>query len=136
MHQKIAVLVWTIDVENNKRFLLRHNRPFNGYDDEWTLVFGNIEENEDRVVAAKREAIEEFSINTSDIIETTDLKYRTTFISKRHNMTEVHYFAIKVKDINVKISLNEESIGYDWMKLNKAKEIMKYPDESAILDKI
>ena len=46
MHQKVAVIIWTIDPESQIRILLRHNKPFNGYEDEWTITFGNVEEDE------------------------------------------------------------------------------------------
>lgn len=37
-HQKVAAIVWTIDPEGERRFLLRHNKPFDGYEDEWTIT--------------------------------------------------------------------------------------------------
>ena len=61
--QKIAAIVWTVDPEGNKRFLLRHNKPFNGYEDEWTVAFGTVENNEDLEAAAKREVQEEYDIH-------------------------------------------------------------------------
>jgi len=66
-HQKVAVIVWTIDPEGNRRFLLRHNKPFNGYEDEWTIAFGDIEPEENLEDAAKREASEEFGLNTCQV---------------------------------------------------------------------
>ena len=59
---KIGVIVWTVDPEGNPRFLLRHNKPFNGYEDEWTITFGNVEEGESVKVAAEREPKEEFGL--------------------------------------------------------------------------
>lgn len=54
-HQKVAVVVWTIDQEGSRRFLLKHNKPFDGYEDEWTVTFGDIEMGENLEEAAKRE---------------------------------------------------------------------------------
>ena len=65
-HQKVAAIVWTIDPEGNKRFLLRHNKPFDGYEDEWTITFGDIENNESLEEAAIRETREEFGISKFD----------------------------------------------------------------------
>lgn len=132
-HQKIAVIVWTIDPEENKRYLLRHNKPFNGYEDEWTITFGDIEPNESLEDAAKREVSEEFGI--SDIEETENLSYKIDFDGK-HGPTEAHFVALKVKDINIRIILNEESIGYDWMLLEKVKEVMKHEDEKKAFELI
>lgn len=132
-HQKIAVIVWTIDPEGNKRFLLRHNKPFNGYEDEWTITFGDIEPNENLEDAAKREVYEEFGI--SDLEETKNLNYKIEFEGK-HGLTEVHFVSTKIKDINTQINLNEESIGYDWMKLEKVKEIMRHEDEKKAFELI
>lgn len=132
-HQKVAVIVWTIDPEGKRRFLLRHNKPFNGYADEWTIAFGDIEGNENIETAAKRETMEEYSI--SDLEEVTNLDYKIEFEGK-HGPTEVHFVALKVKNINTRVVLNEESIGYDWVTYEKAMEIMKHDDEKKVFDLI
>jgi len=111
---------------SNKRFLLRHNKPFNGYDDKWTVTFGGIEDNESKEEAAKREIFEEYSIKEREEIK--DLDYKVEFEGK-NGSAEAHFFAIKVKNLDIKIILNEESIGYDWMKIEKVKEVMQYDDE-------
>ncbi len=133
IRQKVAVIVWTIDPEGNKRYLLRHNKPFNGYDDEWTVTFGGIEENETNEKAATREIFEEYSIK--DFEEVKDLNYSVKFTTGKGE-AEAHFFAIKVKDLDIKIILNEESIGYDWMKIEKVKEVMQYEDEKKAFDLI
>lgn len=132
-HQKVAVIVWTIDPEGDKRYLLRHNKPFKGYEDEWTITFGDIEPNENLEDAAKREVSEEFGI--SDIEETKNLNYKIEFKGK-HGPTEAHFVALKIRNLDTPISLNEESIGYDWMLLDKVKEIMKHEDEKRAFDLI
>lgn len=131
--QKVAVIVWTIDPENNKRFLLRHNKPFNGYDDEWTVTFGGVEENESLEETAKREIFEEYGI--TEIEETKNLNYLIEFEGK-NGATVAHFFAIKVKDLGIKIILNEESIGYDWMKLGDVMKIMQHEDEKKAFELI
>ena len=125
--QKVAVIVWTIDPEGNKRFLLRHNKPFDGYDDEWTVTFGGIENGENKRDAAIREVFEEYGIK--DVEEVKDLKYSVKFVSKTKGPAEAHFLAIKGRDINVQVVLNEESIGYDWMKIERVREVMQYEDE-------
>jgi len=132
-HQKVAAIVWTIDPEGNRRFLLRHNKPFNGYEDEWTITFGDVEKSEDLEEAAKREVREEFGI--SDIEEIKNLDYKVEFKGK-HGLTEAHFVALRIKNLDVPITLNEESIGYDWMLIEKAKEVMKYDDEKKAFDLI
>ena len=123
--QKVAVIVWTIDSDGNKRYLLRHNKPFNGYVDEWTVTFGTVEDSESNEETAKREIFEEYAI--SDFEEVKDLNYSVENIS---------FFAVKIKDIDIKIILNEESIGYDWMKIEKVKEVMQHDDEKKAFDLI
>lgn len=132
-HQKVAVIIWTIDPEGNKRYLLRHNKPFNGYEDEWTITFGDTEGDEKLVDAAKREAAEEYAINTFE--EAEDLSCKIEFEGK-HGLTEAHFVALKVQDINVQVILNEESIGYDWMLIEKIKETMKHKDEKKAFELI
>lgn len=131
--QKVAVIVWTIDPEGNKRYLLRHNKPFDGYEDEWTITFGDIEPNESLKDAAKRETTEEYAINTFE--EAKDLNYKIEFEGK-HGLTEAHFVALKIRNLDTPITLNEESIGYDWMKLEKVKEIMRHNDEKEAFDLI
>lgn len=131
MH-KIGVIVWTIDPEGNRRFLLRHNKPFNGREDEWTIVFGGVEEDENYSETAVREVREEFGINVS---ETVDLEYTVVFENDK-GKNIIHFYACKVDNINVKVTLNEESIGYDWMTLDGVMEVMKYDDEKKAFDKI
>lgn len=132
-HQKIAVIVWTVDPEGNKRYLLRHNKPFDGYEDEWTIAFGDIEPSESQEDAAKREVSEEFGI--SDFKEAKNLSYKIEFEGK-HGPTEAHFVALKVKNIAIQIILNEENIGYDWMLLDKVKKVMKHEDEKKAFDLI
>ncbi|KKQ75385.1 MAG: hypothetical protein US96_C0012G0014 [Candidatus Woesebacteria bacterium GW2011_GWB1_38_5b] len=124
-HQKVAVIVWAMDPEGKKRFLLRHNKPFNGYEDEWTVAFGDIEKDENMEGAAKREVFEEYGI--SDFEDFKDLNYKVENIS---------FLAVKVKNLDVKITLNEESIGYDWMIYEKVMEIMKHEDEAEAFGQI
>ncbi|MBI2103490.1 NUDIX domain-containing protein [Candidatus Woesebacteria bacterium] len=132
-HQKVAVIVWTIDPDGKRRFLLRHNKPFNGYEDEWTVAFGDVENGEDLREAARREASEEFGINGFE--EVKDLNYKIEFEGK-YGPTEAQFIALKVKDINIPIQLNEESIGYDWTLLEKVKEVMLHEDERKAFDLI
>lgn len=127
---KIASIVWTIDPEEKKRFLLRHNRPFDGYDDEWTILFGNVDEGESTKEAAVREVGEEYGI--VDLENFVDLGYRLEYEDKGR-ATVIHFFSMKVNSIDVPIQLNSESIGYDWMTLDRAKDTMQHDDESIAL---
>jgi len=128
---KVGVIVWTIDPEGNHRFLIRHNKPFNGYEDEWTISFGNVEQGETIENTALREATEEFGLIGVEQIQ--DLKYEIE-LSSKEGKTIIKFYAIKIKDIDIKISLNEESIGFDWMILDKVKEIMQHDDEKKAFD--
>lgn len=133
MHKKIAVIVYTIDPENKIRLLLLHNKPFNGYMDEWTFVFGDVENYESLEKAALREAREEFGIIHTENL--ANLNYKIIFKGKKGE-TEIHFFILEVKNINTKITLNDESIGYDWMLPNDAKLKIQYEDEKLAIDKL
>src|SRR5260221_14499002 len=126
-HQKVAVIIFTKDPEGSWRFLLRHNKPFDGHEDEWTVTFGTVEENEDYKNTAIREATEEFGIS-EDFTEVIDLEYSISYTDK-HGQTDVHFFACKLSSLDSKSTLNDESIGYDWMKIEKVKEMMQHEDE-------
>lgn len=127
MKNKAGVIVYVKDPEGNYRFLLRHNKPFKGREDEWTILFGTVEENETYMECVRRELKEEYGIKDINTIE--DLKY----VIKVDDL-DIHFYAVKVKDINTTICLNEESIGYDWMLIEDVKSIMKYPDEKRVFD--
>lgn len=127
MKNKVAVIVYTKDPEENYRFLLRHNKPFDEREDEWTILFGTVEEMETYEETVKREVEEEYGIKKIEKIR--DLEY----VIKTDDL-DIHFFSIKVKDINTKICLNEESIGYDWMLIEDVKKIMKYSDEKRAFD--
>ena len=122
MKNKVGVIVYTKDPEENYRFLLRHNKPFDGREDEWTILFGTVEEPENKEETVKREVGEEYGIK--DIEDIFNLGYSITT-----DDLDIHFFAGRIKDIDTKITLNEESIGYDWMLIEDVKKIMKYSDE-------
>lgn len=128
---KAGVIVWTIDPEGKPRFLIRHNRPFDGYEDEWTISFGNVETNEAEENTALRESEEEFGLGKANNVQ--NLNYEIEFTDKR-GKTVIKFFAIRLKDINTKIVLNEESIGYDWMTISKVKKVMQHDDEKKAFD--
>jgi 8-oxo-dGTP pyrophosphatase MutT (NUDIX family) len=130
---KIASIVWTIDPNGEKRFLIRHNRPFDGYDDEWTILFGNVDEGEKSKLAAIREVGEEYGI--FDISSVNNLDYSLEYKDK-DRATVIHFFSMRVESIDIPIQLNNESIGYDWMTLEKAIASMRYDDESIALTKV
>lgn len=128
--KKIASIVWTVDPEGNKRFLIRHNRPFNGYNDEWTILFGNVDEGESSEDAAIREVGEEYGLHFTQRV--TNLRHKIEYEDKGRQ-TVISFYALKVESIDVPIRLNQESIGYDWMTLDQAVSVMRHDDESAAL---
>ena len=127
MKNKAGVIVYTKDPEGNYRFLLRHNKPFNGREDEWTILFGTVEENETYMECVRREVEEEYGIK--DIERAEDLEYAI-----KVDDLDIHFYTVEVQDINTIICLNEESIGYDWMLIEDVKNIMKYSDEKRAFD--
>lgn len=129
---KVGVIMWTIDPENKPRFLIRHSKPFNGYGDEWTIIFGNVEKREDEKEAVLREAREEFGLEEA-LYETVNLNYEIEFEGKQ-GKTVIHFYAVRIPNIDTKIVINEESIGYDWMLLDKVKGVMQYEDEKKAFD--
>jgi 8-oxo-dGTP pyrophosphatase MutT (NUDIX family) len=129
-YPKVAVIVYTTDPEGTRRFLLRHNKPFNGYEDEWTVVFGSIDPGEDALAAALREAYEELGV--AQYSNVSELAYTSEYIGK-HGPSIVRYFAVKVANLDIRVVLNEESIGYDWVTLETAQQLMRHVEESKAL---
>jgi ADP-ribose pyrophosphatase YjhB (NUDIX family) len=123
---KVGIIIYTIDPEKQVRFLLRHSKPFNGYDDEWTVAFGTVEDGTDLMAEAIREAGEEFGIK--EFLVRTNLEYEIEFTGK-HGVSVIHFFALKAANLEVPVVLNEESIGYDWMKLDTVLAAMIHDDE-------
>lgn len=123
----IGVIVWTIDPNNNKRYLIRHNKPFDGYPDEWNFVYGHIEKNESEIEAAQREVSEEFGLSLSK----KDLNPIDYTISKSFetHITQIIYFSTKLDNINISICLNEESIGFDWVLENELSKKLIHKEQ-------
>lgn len=124
---RVGVIVWTIDPEGVKRYFIRHNKPFNGHRDEWNMIFGSVEPKEDLPSAVIREVLEESGI----IIEQralTDLNYSLSY-TVADGPTIIHFFGAKAQSIDVPVSLNEESIGYDWTTVNDVAQRVPYPEQ-------
>jgi len=119
---KIGGIVFTKDPEDNYRLLLRHNRPFNGHMDHWTIVSGTVDPGETDKDAVIREVGEEFSLE--EFLEIIDLEYRHS-LQVKEEVWEISYYALHVKDIEVQITLEWESIGYNWVTFNEAKNIIQ-----------
>lgn len=130
---KIAAIVYAIDPRGEIRILMRHNKPYDGkHRDEWTFVWGAVEKGETFEAAAKREAKEEFGLTEYlSAVTTSD----TTEYVGLHGASIAHYCLLKIPDIEVPITLNEESIGFDWMSVSDAKMIVR-KNEKALLDQI
>jgi 8-oxo-dGTP pyrophosphatase MutT (NUDIX family) len=124
---RIGVIVWTVDPEGVKRYFIRHNKPFDGHYDEWNMIFGSVEPEEDLSSAAIREVHEESGI----IIEQTaltDLHYSLSYIATA-GPTIIHFFSAKVRSIDAPVSLNEESIGYDWATIDDVSQRVPYTEQ-------
>ena len=63
-----------------------------------------------------------------NLTEIKNLNYKIEFDGK-HGLTEAHFVSLKVASMDIPVQLNEESIGYDWMLIEKVKEVMKHEDE-------
>lgn len=61
------------------------------------------------------------------------MDYKIEFDGK-HGLAEAHFVVLKVKNLDIPITLNEESIGYDWMLIEKVKKVMKHTDEKKAFD--
>ena len=109
----VGVIVWAIDPVGNNRYLIRHNKPFDGYPDEWNFVYGHIETDESEIATAKRELAEEFGLDVKE----NALRRLEYSISKDFatHTTQIIYYSTKLDYINTDITLNEESIGFDWV---------------------
>lgn len=86
-------IVWTIDPEGAKRYFIRHNKPFNGHRDEWSMVLGSVEPKEDLPSAAIREVLEESGIIIEQIA-LTDLNYSLSH-TVADGPTIIHFFGAK-----------------------------------------
>lgn len=128
MVKKIAVVVWSIDPEGKVRFLLRHNRPFDGYPDEWTYVFGSVEDGETSLYAAEREAYEELGVSG----DLKDINYRIEYTEDGYDVN-IEFYSLKLSSIDERVILSGESIGYDWMVFEQASKNIKHDDERVAL---
>ncbi len=130
---KVGVVVYGIDPTGLIRFLMRHNKPYDGkHNDEWTFVWGGIEQSETVEQSAAREVAEEFGI-TKNV--TISLSPATTEFTGLHGLYFVQFCIARVDNIEIPVSLNEESIGYDWMLYEDACKHIR-PHEKVIFDSV
>ncbi|MFZ1301854.1 MAG: NUDIX hydrolase [Candidatus Microsaccharimonas sp.] len=124
---RVGIILWTIDPENKLRFFLRHNRPFDGHLDEWNMIFGSVEPDESLGISVVREVSEESGVEVTEAA-VTDLDYSLEY-SSQHGRTIIRFFAVRVESVDVRVSLNEESIGYDWATIADVTAKVPYPEQ-------
>lgn len=131
---RVGIAVWTIDPEGVIRFLLRHNKPFGGHSDEWNIFYGTLESNESMIDAAIRELREESGIIISrDSV--VSLEKELSYSTPTYTAT-INYFSVMLPSIDQEITLNEESIGYDWVIWSDLRRIIKYQEQISIFSQI
>jgi len=131
---RVGVIVWAIDPENNVRFFLRHNKPFHGHSDEWNMIFGSVEPGEALVPSVVREISEESGL-TVLVDNVQDLDYSLEYTS-HHDRTIIRFFAAQVDSVESKVVLNEESIGYDWAKIEEVRQRVPYGEQVKAFEKV
>jgi len=124
---RVGVIVWVLDPEGNVRYFLRHNKPFNGYRDEWNMIFGSVEPDENIHEAVIREVKEESNLTVTDA-SVHDLEYSLRYTAA-NGPTVIHFFGVKALSIDERVTLNEESIGYDWAVLEEVQRHVPYQEQ-------
>jgi 8-oxo-dGTP pyrophosphatase MutT (NUDIX family) len=110
--------------DNEKRVLLlkRSSYPDQWMPNKWNLVGGGVEDGEEPIEAAKREAKEETGIEVDKLIE--------KLVIQRDDNNVEHLFIAKLPDrydvYNVK--LDKENDGYGWFKGDEIKSLDGVPN--------
>lgn len=124
---KIFVTVDTVLFKKNSEstFLLlikRKNNPFKGF---WALPGGFVDENEDILVAAKRELFEETTIKCDTLIQVG--AYGKPFRDPRSHVVTVAYYGWVAEDIVGKAADDAKELG--WFDINDLPNLAFDHDE-------
>lgn len=129
--EKVGAVVLATDPKNELRVLLRKNSPFNGSPEEWNVIYGHIDSNETLESCAIREIKEEVDIHIKAAAD-SGCRISKSFSDNKH--ITITYFWVRVQEMLKSITLNEESIGYQWAKLADIEMLISDPDQaSAVL---
>ncbi len=118
---KVGVVLVAFDPQGNKRVFLRKNSPFNGSPEEWNVIYGHIEDNEDILTCGAREAREEAGVVTDNI---KSCNYTVSKTFKNGALIKINYAWALFQEIPPQITLNEESIGYQWASEKEAAQLI------------
>lgn len=131
---RVGIVVWTIDPENNIRYLLRHNSPFDGHPDEWNVFYGTVESDESPRAAALRELEEESGLHVSQN-HLIDIESTLTYSTDAYDAS-IKYFSVRLESVHQKIVLNDESIGYNWVTLPELVATIPCQEQVEIFTKV
>lgn len=98
--------------------LQRSDYPDQWMPSKWSMVGGKIENGEEPLEAAKREAKEETGLDLDNIVE--------IFVIQRSEDNVEHLFIAKTS--NNEVSLNKENQDYAWVDVNQVKEYDTVPN--------
>ena len=123
-----GVIVFHKNTSENLEILLIRNKKSG----QWGFAKGRVENNETLVETAIREVKEEVGLELSNLKE--DLCYESNYVDDCNNKKNVVYFIKEVKKFKPK--LNDEIDDYQWVSLEKAFEILLFPELKEIIKKL
>ncbi len=128
-------VVPVIKKDDEWQVLLVHQISYRGADDRfWTFPKGHPDEGEDPVQTAKRELMEETSINDVQIIEQAafTVQYSFTHEGKRITKTVIFYLGV-CQDHNIKVTLPDEIADLGWFTFKDAAERLTHKNAQKVL---
>lgn len=137
-HHKTAGCI-VVDDRNVPAKVLLIKKDWGGHE-EWVAPKGHMDKGETAKQTALRETIEETGYSDIEIIKflkKTKYQWEDNFLNKKEVFW---YLARLVSDNQMTKNLSKEEkriiTEQKWLPLEKAKEVMTYPDEQALLDLI
>lgn len=106
---------------DNKILLLKRSEIKNGWgNNQWGLVGGGVEKNEEPENACKREIKEETNLNINKFVEKV--------VIQRNPDSVEHIFACRYNDEPTNVTLNKEHTNYGWFDINEIKFLDTVPN--------
>ena len=101
----------------------------------WSFPKGKIEEGESELEAAKREVYEETGLNDLKFIPNEKITERFMYKKNGELIAKTVIYFVAEADSKVQVKISDEHTKFDWVDLEKAKELVKKKNVKETLDK-
>ena len=139
MPQEFSVSAIVFRKNHIMKYLLIYRKPSENFKENWDFPRGNVEQGENEIETATREAKEETGLKDLSIID--GFREKINYFYRKDNNTiykEVIFLLIETEQQEQEVKLSAEHDDYKWLNFyetlnllthKKSKEILKKADE-------